>query len=318
MTSGPAIAVEGLTKRYGDRTVVAGVSLEVAAGELVALLGPNGAGKTTTVETIEGYRRPDGGAVRVLGVDPLAGGRPLRARVGLMLQGGGFDPRSRTRETLVEFSGYHDDPRDPDELLALLGLATVARTPYRRLSGGERQRLSLAVALVGRPDVLLLDEPTAGLDPEARVVVREIVADARAAGAAILLTSHDLTDVERLADRIVVIDRGRVVASGTPAELTAGVGSAIRFRVGRPLEPAEVDTIERRLQAMRGLSAAKLVPDAGPGRYRVGGGPAVTPEIVAALAAAAAEAGVVIVELRAGGGSLEEAYFALIERGNAP
>ena len=317
MTGGPAIAVEGLIKRYGDRTVVAGVSLEVAAGELVALLGPNGAGKTTTVETIEGYRRPDEGAVRVLGVDPLAGGRSLRARLGLMLQDGGFDPRSRTRETLVEFAGYHEDPRDPDALLAMLGLTTVARTPYRRLSGGERQRLSLAVALVGRPEVLLLDEPTAGLDPEARVVVREIVADARAAGAAILLTSHDLTDVERLADRIVVIDRGRVVASGTPAELTAGVGSAIRFRVGRPLEPAEVDTIERRLHAMHGLSEAKLVPDAGPGRYRVDGGPAVTPEIVAALAAGAAEAGVVIVELRAGGGSLEEAYFALLERRNA-
>ena len=185
MTGGPAIAVEGLVKRYGARTVVDGVSLQVGAGELVALLGPNGAGKTTTVETVEGYRRPDGGAVRVLGVDPLAGGRALRARVGLMLQGGGFDPRSRTRETLAEFAGYHEGPRDPDELLALLGLANVARTPYRRLSGGERQRLSLAVALVGRPEVLLLDEPTAGLDPEARVVVRELVAEARAGGAAI-------------------------------------------------------------------------------------------------------------------------------------
>ena len=271
MTGGPAIAVEGLVKRYGARTVVDGVSLQVPAGELVALLGPNGAGKTTTVETVEGYRRPDEGAVRVLGLDPLAGGRALRARIGLMLQGGGFDPRSRARETLVEFAGYHEDPRDPDELLAMLGLATVARTPFRRLSGGERQRLALAVALVGRPEVLLLDEPTAGLDPEARVVVREIVAEARAGGAAILLTSHDLTDVERLADRIVVIDRGRVVASGTPAELTAGVGSAIRFRVGRPLETAEAETIQRRLHDVDGLLEAKLVADGGSGRYRVDG-----------------------------------------------
>jgi ABC-2 type transport system ATP-binding protein len=318
VTGGPAIAVEGLVKRYGARTVVDGVSLQVPAGELAALLGPNGAGKTTTVETVEGYRRPDGGAVRVLGMDPLAGGRALRARIGLMLQGGGFDPRSRTRETLVEFAGYHEDPRDPDELLAMLGLATVARTPFRRLSGGERQRLALAVALVGRPEVLLLDEPTAGLDPEARVVVREIVAEARAGGAAILLTSHDLTDVERLADRIVVIDRGRVVASGSPAELTAGVGSAIRFRVGRPLETAQAETIQRRLHDVDGLLDATLVADGGSGRYRLDGVAAVTPAAVAALAAGAAEAGLTIVELRAGGGTLEEAYFALLERADTP
>ena len=174
------------------------------------------------------------------------------------------------------------------------------------------------MALVGRPEVLLLDEPTAGLDPEARVVVREIVADARATGAAILLTSHDLTDVERLADRIVVIDRGRVVASGTPAELTAGVASAIRFRVGRPLEPVEAATIQRWLHAAEGLSEANLVPDGGPGRYRVDGGHPVTPAAVAAITAGAAEVGIVIVELRAGGGSLEEAYFALVERRDAP
>jgi len=314
VTGGPAIAVEGLVKRYGARAVVDGVSLQVGAGELVALLGPNGAGKTTTVETIEGYRKPDGGAVRVLGVDPLAGGRALRARVGLMLQDGGFDPRSRARETVAEFAAYHEDPRDPGELLALLGLTTVARTPYRRLSGGERQRLSLAVALVGRPDVLVLDEPTAGLDPEARVVVREIVAEARAGGTAILLTSHDLTDAERLADRIVVIDQGRVVASGTSAELTAGVVSAIRFQVDRPLDPAEAETIQRHLHAVEGVAEATLVADGGPRRYRVDGVLAGTPAVVAALATGAADAGVTIVELRTGGGSLEEAYLALVER----
>jgi ABC-2 type transport system ATP-binding protein len=318
VTDGPAIAVEGLVKRDGDRTVVDGLSLHVAAGELVALLGPNGAGKTTTVETIEGYRRPDGGAVRVLGTDPLVGGQALRAQVGLMLQGGGFDPRSRTREVLTEFAGYHQDPRDPDELLALLGLATVAGTPYRRLSGGERQRLSLAVALVGRPVVLLLDEPTAGLDPEARVVVREIVAEARARGAAILLTSHDLTDVERLADRIVVFDRGRVVASGTAAELTTRVGSAIRFRVGRPLDPHEAEMIQRRLQGVVDAVTARLVADGAPGRYRVDGVRAVSPAAVAALAAGAAEAGVTVVEMHAGGGSLEEAYLALLDRQDGP
>ena len=314
MTDGPAIAVEGLIKRYGPRTVVDGVSLEVAPGELVALLGPNGAGKTTTVETVEGYRLPDVGRVRVLGRDPLAGGAELRARVGLMLQDGGFDPRSRPDETLREFAGYHQAARPADELLDLLGLSGVARTPYRRLSGGERQRLSLAVALVGRPEILVLDEPTAGLDPEARVVVRGIVADARAAGAAILLTSHDLTDVERLADRIVVIVAGRVVAVGTPAELVAAAGHAIRFRLARPLAAGEVDSIERHIHGVAGLADARLEPDAEPGTYRLDVDAELLPAAVAALAAGAAEGGVAIAELRTGGGSLEEAYLALVGR----
>jgi ABC-2 type transport system ATP-binding protein len=318
VTGGPAIAVEGLVKRYGARTVVDGVSLEVAPGELVALLGPNGAGKTTTVETVEGYRHPDGGRVRVLDEDPVTGGRALRARVGLMLQAGGFDPRARPRETLAEFAGYHAAARDVDELLDLLGLQHVARTPYRRLSGGERQRLSLAVALVGRPDVLVLDEPTAGLDPEARATVRGIVADARAAGAAILLTSHDLTDVERLADRIVVIAEGRVVATGTPAELTAEIGSGVRFRVAGTLELAALDAIERRLRDVPGLSGTRPQPDAAPGRYRLDLGGAPVPLVVAALAAGAAEAGVTIVELRTGGGSLEDAYLALVGQEHVP
>jgi ABC-2 type transport system ATP-binding protein len=318
VTGGPAIAVEGLVKRYGARTVVAGVSIEVASGELVALLGPNGAGKTTTVETIEGYRRPDGGRVRVLGEDPVDGGRALRARIGLMLQAGGFDPRARPRETLIEFAGYHDGARDTDELLRLLGLTTVAGAPYRRLSGGERQRLSLAVALVGRPEVLVLDEPTAGLDPEARITVREIVADARAAGAAILLTSHDLTDVERLADRIVVIDEGRVVAAGTPVELTAGAGSGIRFRVALPLDPAHKKAIERNVRGRAGLEGPVLVAEAEPGRYRLDVGASEVPPALAALTAAAAEASVTIVELRTGGGSLEEAYLALVGREDVP
>jgi ABC-2 type transport system ATP-binding protein len=312
VTDGPAITVEGLVKRYGARTVVDGVSLEVAPGELVALLGPNGAGKTTTVETVEGYRRPDGGRVRVLGQDPLDGGAALRARVGLMLQDGGFDPRSRPNETLREFAAYHAGARDADELVDLLGLGAVARTPYRRLSGGERQRLSLAVALVGRPDVLVLDEPTAGLDPEARVVVRGIVADARATGAAILLTSHDLSDVERLADRIVVIAAGSVVAAGTPSELATVAGSGIRFRVARPLTPDEVDAIERRVRAGAGLAETRLEHGREPGQYVIGVDPAVLPAAVAALAAGAADAGVAIAELRTGGGSLEEAYLALV------
>ena len=218
----PAVVVDGLVKRYGSRTVLDGVSLTIDRGEVVALLGPNGAGKTTTVEIVEGYRTGDGGHVRVLGIDPASGGRALRARVGLMLQDGGVDRRARPRETLEQYAAFHAGPRDPDELLRLLGLETVARTAYRRLSGGERQRLGLAMALVGRPEVVILDEPTAGMDPEARAATRRIIGELRADGAAILMTSHDLVDVERLADRIAVLVDGRIVATGTPASLMAG------------------------------------------------------------------------------------------------
>ena len=247
----PAVVVDGLVKRYGERTVLDGVSLSVAAGELVALLGPNGAGKTTTVEIIEGYRRADGGRTSVLGQDPATGGPALRARVGLMLQDGGIDPRARPRETLRQYGGFHADPRDADELLDLVGLQAVADTRYRRLSGGERQRLGFALALVGRPEVVILDEPTAGMDPEARVTIRSVIADLRDAGLAILLTSHDLTDVERLADRIVVLDGGRVVASGTPAELAAGAIARLRFRLDRPLDEGDAASLQAAIRGLR-------------------------------------------------------------------
>ena len=318
MTGGPAIAVEGLVKRYGARTVVDGVSLQVRAGELVALLGPNGAGKTTTVETIEGYRRPDGGRVSVLGEDPVAGGPAVRARVGLMLQDGGFDLRSRPRETVREFAAYHAEPRDPDEVVDLVGLRAVAGTPYRRLSGGERQRLSLAVALVGRPEVLVLDEPTGGLDAQARVAVRGIVDDARAGGAAILLTSHDLTDVERLADRIVIISEGRVVAAGTPLEIMARTGSAVRFRVPRPLAPDELGAIERRVHDVAALAGVAVLTDGDSGSYRVDVEAPLVPAAVAAIAAGAAAVDVALAEVRTGGGTLEDAYLALVGREGAP
>jgi ABC-2 type transport system ATP-binding protein len=216
---GAAVEVEALVKRYDGRTVVDGVSFSIAPGETFALLGPNGAGKTTTVEMVEGYRRPDGGSVRVLGVDPAGASREHRARVGLMLQDGGFDIRARPLETLRQYATFHADSRDADELLDGLGLRVVASTPYRRLSGGERQRLALAVALVGRPDVLVLDEPTAGMDPEARATTRDLIAGEASNGVAILLTGHDLVDIERLADRVAIIVAGRVVAAGTVGEV---------------------------------------------------------------------------------------------------
>jgi ABC-2 type transport system ATP-binding protein len=311
-TAGPAVVVEGLVKRYGSRTVLDGVSLSIAPGELVALLGPNGAGKTTTVEIIEGYRNADGGTVTVLGQEPARGGPALRARVGLMLQGGGIDPRAQPRETLVQYGRFHVEPRDADELLDLVGLRDVARTRYRRLSGGERQRLALALALVGRPEVVVLDEPTAGMDPEARATTRAIVADLRDEGAAILLTSHDLTDVERLADRICILDGGRIVAAGTPTELATVVAPRLRFRLDRPLETGGLAALGEAVTAAR--PGAVVAVDGDGARYRIDG---VEPDaaLVAAVAAWAAGAGALIVELRTGGGTLEETYLALVGSG---
>ncbi|MFL5675906.1 MAG: ABC transporter ATP-binding protein [Chloroflexota bacterium] len=311
--SGPAVVVERLVKHYGGRAVVDGVSLEVAPGEVVALLGPNGAGKTTTVEIVEGYRRADAGHVTVLGADPVAGGRTLRARVGLMLQGGGIDPRARPRETLVQYGRFHADPRDADELLDVVGLQAVARTRYRLLSGGERQRLGLALALVGRPEVLVLDEPTAGMDPEARAATRAVVAAERDAGVGILLTSHDLGDVERLADRIVIIDAGRVVASGTPDALRAGAAhGGLRFRLDRELTGDGIAALEAVLA--RGRPRLTIAGDGDDARYRVDG---VAPDgaLIAALAAWCAEADRLVVELRTAGGSLEDVYLDLVAAG---
>ena len=299
-----AIELDGLVKRYGDRAVVDGVSLQVAAGEIVALLGPNGAGKTTTVEIVEGYRRADGGTARVLGLDPAAGGRELRARVGLMLQGGGIDMRARPRETLRQYAAFHADVRDPEELLDLVGLRDAADTRYRRLSGGERQRLGLALALVGRPEVVVLDEPTAGMDPEGRAVTRRIVADLRASGVAILLTSHDLADVERLADRIAILVDGRIVAAGTPAELAAGMHPRLRLRFERPLTPAQVAAM-----ATTAPAGATVVVEED--WYAIAGVPP-TPDLTAAIAAWAASEGLLVVESRSVGGSLEDAYLALV------
>ena len=305
-----AIELDGLVKRYGDRAVVDGVSLQVAAGEIVALLGPNGAGKTTTVEIIEGYRRADAGEARVLGIDPAAGGRDLRARVGLMLQGGGIDMRARPRETLRQYAAFHADPRDPDELLDLVGLRGVATTRYRRLSGGERQRLGLALALVGRPEVVVLDEPTAGMDPEGRAATRRIVTDLRGQGVAILLTSHDLADVERLADRIAILVDGRIVAAGTPAELAGGLHPRLRLRFERQLTPAQLGALGAAATATGAATtgATIVVED---DWYAVAGVPP-TPALTAAITAWAAGEGILVVESRSVGGSLEDAYLALV------
>jgi ABC-2 type transport system ATP-binding protein len=305
-----AIRVATLVKRYGGRTVIDGVDLEVGQGELVALLGPNGAGKTTLVEIIEGYRRADGGTVEVLGRDPWRAPSTHRARVGLMLQEGGVDPRARPLEVLRLYASLYADARDPEAVLDEVGLRAVAATRYRRVSGGEKQRLALGLALIGRPELLVLDEPTAGMDPAARAATRDLIAGLRKAGVTILLTTHDLGDVERLADRVAVLDRGRIVALGTPAELSSDGRSVVRLRLGGDVQPASLARLRLALEARLPGSTLEIEGPASDGRLRIAAG-AISPATIAGVAAACADAGTLITELRAGGGSLEDRYLEL-------
>ena len=300
----PAISVKGLRKRYGERSVVDGLSFDVAPGSVFAILGPNGAGKTTTVEILEGYRRRDEGDVRVLGLDPARAGAELRGRVGLMLQGGGIYPQARPREILRLYARFYRRPRDPQALLEQVGLADVATSRYKVLSGGQKQRLGLALALLGRPQLAILDEPTAGMDPAAKAGTRELIATLRAEGTTVLLTTHELADVERMADRIAIVDRGRIVAEGSPADLAAGAAPRIRFRLDSVLTTDELGTLGP------ALAGGTLAEDGGPGRYRVDGRDS-SPALVAALSGWCAAHGRLIAELRTTGATLKERYLAL-------
>jgi ABC-2 type transport system ATP-binding protein len=220
-----AISVRGLVKRYGDRTAVDGLDLDIRRGEIFALLGPNGAGKTTTVEVLEGFRDRDGGALQVLGVDPATGGRRWKAELGIVLQSGTGDSQLTCRELLRAQASYYPGPRNPDEVLELVGLTAQAGSRGRTLSGGQRRRLDVALGIVGRPRLLFLDEPTTGFDPEARRQFWSLVRSLRELGTTILLTTHYLDEAEELADRVGVIARGRVLEVAVPGEL-GGRGSA--------------------------------------------------------------------------------------------
>ena len=206
--------------RYGAVVAVDGLDLVIERGKITAVLGPNGAGKTTTLETCEGYRRPQAGTVRVLGLDPFSHRRQLLPRIGVMLQQGGAWSGVHAMEMLRHVASLHAHPLDVDALGERLGLDSCGRTPYRRLSGGLQQRLGLAMAVVGRPELVFVDEPTAGLDPQARHTTWDLLRELRAAGVTVVLTTHYIEEAERLADRVHIIDRGRLVMSGTPAELT--------------------------------------------------------------------------------------------------
>ena len=220
-----AISVRGLVKRYGDHNAVDGLDLDIRRGEIFALLGPNGAGKTTTVEVLEGYRRRDGGEVRVLGVDPATGGREWKAQLGIVLQSGAGDSQLTCRELLVAQAAYYADPRDPDEVLELVGLADKGGARGRTLSGGQRRRLDVALGIVGRPAMLFLDEPTTGFDPEARRQFWALIRSLRDLGTTMLLTTHYLDEAEELADRVGVIARGQLAEVAVPTAL-GGRGTA--------------------------------------------------------------------------------------------
>jgi ABC-2 type transport system ATP-binding protein len=292
-----AIECRDLVVRYGDHTAVDRLSLEAHHGQVLALLGPNGAGKTSTVESLEGYRRPASGVLRVLGLDPRREHRALVARIGVMLQEGGVYPVMGPRQALHLFASYYPSPEEPEELLDRVGLRAVARTPWRRLSGGERQRLGLALALVGRPEVVFLDEPTAGVDPEGRLVVREIVDELRRSGVCVVLTTHELAEAEKMADEVVIVAAGRAVARGPVAELAAAA-PAIRFGA-----PTGVDVVS--LASAVGVSAQAVVEER-PGHYALLGD--ASAGRVAAVAAWLHAHDLPLADLRAGG-SLEDAYL---------
>ena len=218
-SSGPAVDARGLRKRYGAKQAVDGIDLRVERGEIFAVLGPNGAGKTTTVEILEGFRRRDAGEVRVLGEDPQTAGRAWRSRIGVVLQ----DSRDQAELTVAEivrhFATFYPAPRDPDEVIDAVGLREKARTRTRQLSGGQRRRLDVALGIVGRPELLFLDEPTTGFDPQARRAFWALVRSLREDGTTILLTTHYLDEAAHLADRAAVVRAGRVVALDAPDRL---------------------------------------------------------------------------------------------------
>ncbi len=318
----PAVEISGLVKAYGAVRAVDGLTLAADAGRITAVLGPNGAGKTTVIECAEGLRSPDAGTVRVLGLDPVRDGAGLRARVGVMLQDGGLPSGAPSLACLRHVAAMYARPRDIGELSGRLGLETFARTTVRRLSGGQHQRLALACAVVGRPEVVFLDEPSAGLDPQGRRAVWDLVSELRAAGVSVVLTTHLMEEAETLADHVVIVDHGRVIAEGSPADLRAAGGPpGIRFAGPPGLAAAiardvpgvlveEVDGGEYVAHLAPGAAGAVDPGRTAPGREADGRVAA----LIATLAAWGASNGFLLTGFATGSRTLEDVFLDLTGR----
>lgn len=300
----PAVVVSGLVKRYGAKTAVDELSLTVERGAVTAVLGPNGAGKTTTIEICEGYRRADAGEVRVLGLDPVKDAAALRPRIGVMLQSGGVYPGARAEEMLRHVATLHAHPLDVPMLIERLGLGSCGRTTYRRLSGGQQQRLALAIAVVGRPELVFLDEPTAGLDPHARLATWDLVRELRADGVGVVLTTHLMDEAEKLADDIAIVDAGRVIASGSPRDLCRdGAENSLRFAGPPGLDLASL---------LNALPIGSGAFEVSRGAYRIEG--SIDPQLLATVTSWCAQHGVMPERLTVEQRSLEDVFMELTGR----
>ena len=296
------IEVSGLTKQYGGQAVVDGMSFSVAKGEIFGILGPNGAGKTTTVECMEGLRRRDGGQVRVLGLDPQTQGHWLHQRIGVQLQDTQLPDRMRVGEALDMYASFYPDPADWREVLDRWGLSSKIKAPFAKLSGGQKQRLFIALALVGNPEVVFLDELTAGLDPGARRATWDLIKQVRAGGVTVVLVSHFMDEVEELCDRVAILEQGRIAALDTPAGLVDRVGGEyrMRFRPAAPLDELSLLTLPGVTDVTRDGAQVTIT----------GGG-----DFASAVITELARRQVVMADLRIDGRSLDNAYVALTGRG---
>ena len=301
----PPVVVRDLVKTYNGRAVVDGLTFSVQQGEVFALLGPNGAGKTTTVEILEGYRRPDGGSARVLGLDPVRQGAELKPKIGLMLQQGGLFPQITAREALGLFAAFYPNAEDPDKLIDQLELREVASTRFRQLSGGQKQRLSLGLALIGRPQLVFLDEPTAAMDPQGRRRTWNIIRSLRQSGTTVLLTTHFMDEAEQLANRVAIVNRGRLVALDSPAALRHAVANEVRFTTRPAVSEEEVAAaLDLPRSAIESENDGTLVLHVDP-----------SPARVAELTSWLASQDVLLTELRAGSRSLEQAFLTITDGG---
>lgn len=294
----PAVVVDELVVRHGELLAVDRVSFTADHGSVLALLGPNGAGKTSTVEVLEGYGRAASGTVHVLGHDPATEHAAVVGRIGVMLQDGGAYPGIRPPEMLDLLAAMYEDPLDPVALLDRVGLAHRTKATWRQLSGGEQQRLSLAMAVIGRPEVVFLDEPTSGVDVRGRQVIRTLVRELADEGCAVVLCTHELDEAEKLADRVVIVDRGQVVATGSLDELRAGTSGQVRFSA---IPEIDVEALGRHLEG--------TVVEQSPGEYLITG--ADDPKLAAKLTGWLANHDIALGDLRAGRQRLEDVFLTL-------